>query len=275
MKKMTGVLLLSFLTGCTSLPTKEELASLDYGSCPRSHEAKIRESFQSSLLVAYAGEPIIWSPRKYWYKAPPLEGGKLYVGYLVPVMVEQTRGAPLTAGKQLYGLLFRDNELVKKLDPMQMRSLAISEAIGPLPKDERGWKVGHSQSTDNQSIVEWVLPEETVQNWSELITVQYLHRVPMNMTPEKLAKDTAEALRKSCADVSLNILASSQMGVLYERKTASCAPMRDEYTIGKLIRGPRSMISVSYAKTAVMGDAEKMKWTEIVGQTELGGDCPK
>ena len=213
------------------------------------------------------------SARKYWYKAPPIEGGKLYAGYLVLVMAEQTRGNAQFMGKQLYGFLFKDDELVKTFNPIQMRSLGTRESVGPLPKDERNWKVGHSASHDNQLIEEWVLPEETVQNWSELISVQIFSNVPLHMTPEKIAAGAAELHKKSCADVSQKVLASSQTELLYEQKTANCAPFRDEYSIRKAIRGPRTMTEVSYATTTVMNDAEKKKWTEIIGRVKLLNEC--
>src|SRR5713101_8435489 len=149
-----ATLLLSFLPACTTLgpPTKEELRALDYGTCPRNYEAKINEDFKSS---ANSGELIIWSPQKFWYKAPPLEGGKLYAGYLIPVMVEQTRGSTPTAEMRLYGFLFKDDELVKKLNPTQMSRFGIQEDVGPIPKDERDWKEGYSTSNAAQLLVEY------------------------------------------------------------------------------------------------------------------------
>ena len=260
------ILLFSFLAGCVTPPTKEELAALDYGACPRNYEVKIKEHFQSGLLAANSGEPIIWSPQKYWYKAAPLDGGKLYEGYLVVVMADRTRGNPQFLGKQLYGFLFKDDELVKKFNPMQMYSIGTQEAVGPIPKDERDWKKGRSDSNAARLLVEYVLPGENVQNWSELISLQVFRNVPLNMTPKKLATGTAELLKKKkpgCADVSQKVLAYSQTELLYEQALVNCAPMRDEYSIRKIIRGPRAMIDVSYAKTTVMNDAEKKKWPDF------------
>jgi hypothetical protein len=261
------------VAGCATPPNKEELAALDYGACPQNYEAKIKERFQSGVLVAYSGEPIIWPPQRYWYKAPPIEGSKLYAGYLVVVMVDQKRGSPQLQGKQLYGFLFKDDELVKKLDPMQMYSLGTQEAVGPIPKDERDWKVGHSAHNKNQLIEEWVLPGETVQNWSELISLQIYRNVSLEVTPEKVVAIAAQLHKKTCSDVSQKAHSSSPTELLYEQTTRNCAPIRDEYSIRKTIRGPRTMTEVSYAKTTVMNDAEKKKWTEIVGRAKFLNEC--
>ncbi len=276
-KSLLTVSLVAMLSvGCVTPPPNEEIANLDYGSCPSNYETKIKENFQSRLIVVYLGEPIIWPPQRYWFKESPLLGGKLYAGFLVPVTVEQKhRLEPRMNGKQLYGFIFKDNELVKTLDPMRTDSISISESTGPLPKDERDWKVGHSTSNDARSITEWVLPGETVQNWSELITLQSFSNVSMNLTPEKLARDVAEGHKKNCTNVSLKILTSSLTEVLYERVATNCAPLRDEYAIGKYIRGPRTMSSIFYTKTSALNETEKKKWTGIVERVKLMNECQK
>ncbi len=268
-------LLLSFLAGCATPPTKEELAALDYGACPRNYEKVIKERFQSGLLSAYAGEPIIWPPRQYWYK-DPFAGGTLHAGYLVPVMAELTRGNQLFLGKQLYGFLFKNDELVREINPNIMRSLSIPERVGPFPKDERDWKEGHSSKGANPLILEYVLPGETVQNWSELVTVQIISGVSLNVSAAKFVADMADqhkSRKPGCATVSQKILASTPTEVLYKQALVKCAPFRDEYSIRKAIRGPRSLTEVSYSKTTAMSDFDERKWVEIVGRTTSINEC--
>jgi hypothetical protein len=36
--------------------------------------------------------------------------------------------------------------------------------------DGRGWTVGHQQRNGSQSLTEYVLPGQTVENWRELVT---------------------------------------------------------------------------------------------------------
>ncbi len=266
------ILLLSFLAGCAMSPTKQKLATLDYGACPRNYEAKIKEHFQSGLLFAYSGEPIIWPPQKFWYKSPPLGGGKLNTGYLVIVMVDQTGGRFQSRGKRLYGFLFRGDKIVKKWNPMEMDRLPTSEGVRPMPKDERDWKEGYSKETAVRVLKEYVLPGETVHNWSELITFIIFRNVSLDTTPQKLVTG-AEIQKKRCANVSKKVLASSQTELLFEQTLVNCAPMPNEYSIRKLIRGPRTIIEVSYSKKTVMKDAEKKKWTKIIGRAKFPNDC--
>ena len=235
----------------------------------------IKDRFQGGLLTAYAGEPIIWPPRQYWYR-DPFAGSTLHAGYLVPVMAEQTRGNQLFLGKRLYGFLFRNDELVREINPNIMRSLNVPERVGPFPKDERNWKVGHSSKGSNPLVIEYVLPGETVQNWSELVTVQIVSGVSLDVSAAGFVADMADRNKSGkpgCATVSQQILESTPTEVLYEQTLAGCAPFRDEYSIRKAIRGPRTLTEVSYSRTTAMSDAEKRKWVEIVGRTTSMNAC--
>lgn len=278
--------LLFFVSGCAAPPSKEDLAALDYGACPRNYESKIKEEFKSGVLTAYSDELVIWPPQKFWFRTPLTEGSKLIAGYLVPVMAEQRRGINVALqGRQLYALLFKDDQLVRKLELAIFwqgihQTSRIHETVGPLPRDEREWKLGHSRDGAKQQLVEFVLPGETVQAWSELITVHIVPHVPIAVTPERFVATTIELHKtkkpgSGCAVVSQQTLASTQTELLYEETLANCAPLRDEYSIRKALRGPQSMTVISYSKTTSMTDAEKKKWAEIVGRTAFLNECQR
>src|SRR5262245_63286020 len=50
---------------------------------------------------------------------------------------------------------------------------AITPANAQTPGfDGRGWAVGHRQNNDLQTLTEYVLPGQNVENWRELVTSQ-------------------------------------------------------------------------------------------------------
>ncbi len=278
MKILTILFAVMLTAGCAP-PTKEEIANLDYGSCPTTHIEKIKAHYQSSLLTAYEGVPVIWPPQKFWYKTPVhtnnlLDSGKLYAGYLVLVMANKTGGlSAYPFGNHIYGFLFKDDELVKLISPEFMAGPPTMSNVGPLPMDKRDWKIGYSSDKGNQSIMEWVLPGESVQNWSELITLQTFSRVPTNVTPEYLAKSRESSYKKSCTKVTQTTLSTTRTETMVELATSECAPARDEYHIEKFIRGPYTIHRVAYSKTAPFNDAEREKWTALIKRATFVGDC--
>ena len=262
-----------FISGCTTMPTKEEIANLDYGSCPTGYKEKIKSHFEGGLLVAYSGDPIIWPPRKQWYKESPLKGGKLLAGYLVPVTANMTRGAPQLLGHREYGFLFKNGEVITKLEPLQMQYLNLYDAVGPIPKDDRKWKKGHSTVNKKQVIIEWVPPGETVQNWSELVTMHIIRNTSRTLTPLKLAEITKEEFKKTCANVTQKIISITTNSALIERTTTSCAPARDEYSIIKIVNGLRSTTLITYASTSQFSKADREKWIKLVDNAQLMNEC--
>lgn len=267
---------LFFLAGCASLPSKEEITNLDYGTCPQNYEATIKEQFKGKLLTRYSDELNIWPPQKHWYRTSPIKGNRLLAGYLVPVIAEQTFGPNPSAGKQLYGFIFFNDQMIESINPVFMQDHSIKEAVGPIPRDEREWQVGYSNTEGNQVILEYVIAGETVQNWSELVTMQVISNVSPAYSADKFVTDIAnqhKSKNPGCTTVSHKILASTPTEILYEQELADCAPYRDEYSIRKAIRGPRTLTEVSYSKTTALSDNEKRKWAEIVGRTTFLNEC--
>jgi hypothetical protein len=264
------------LTACVTPPSQEDVKALDYGACPRNYADKVKETFRGGLITRYSGEPVIWAPQQFWYKTPPLEGGRLLAGHLVLASANQFFGPQPTAGWQLYGFLFRNDELIYKLSPQQMESLRLKEAVGPFPKDERDWKEGHKTHDQRQMLIEYVPPGQSVQSWSELVSVQIVFDVRLDLDAERfvsLIMANHKSKQPGCQTVSHKVLGSTLTEVLYEQSLVGCAPLRDEYSIRKVIRGPRAMTEVSYARTSPLTDADKDKWQRIVGRTALMNEC--
>jgi hypothetical protein len=193
-------------------------------------------------------------------------------------MAELTRGNPNFIGRQLYGFMFKNEEMVKEINPNSMRGVRISESIGPFPKDEREWKEGHATKDTNPLTIEYVIPGETVQNWSELITVQILSNVSLNIDAARFVAAVEKQHRSKkpgCAVITQRVLSSTPTSVMYEQSLVNCAPFRDEYSIRKVIRGPLAMSEVSYSKTSELTGEEKKKWSEIVAKTDVMSECSK
>lgn len=273
---------LILVSGCATPPTMEERAKLDYGSCPSTHVEKIKSHFQSNVLTAYEGEPVIWPPQKFSYTNPPInlsnlaEGGKLQAGYLVLVMANKTRGFNNTDyphGKHIYGFIFKNDELVRVVSPASIAGHRTKSDVGPLPVDEKDWKIGFSEEKGNQAIVEWVRDGQSVQNWSELITLQTFFRVTPNVTPGFIAKNRESSYKTRCARVTQTTLSVSETEAIIELATAECAPNRDEYHIEKYIRGPYTLHRVAYSKTAPLSNTERERWTALIKKAAFVGDC--
>lgn len=280
-KDRSIVLLFFFITlmnigGCaslqTTLPTQQEISSLDYGACPTDYEEKIKTYLKKDYLHSYSDQYHITPPRKFWYKAPLLQGGGLYSGYLVLAGV-YVRLPWL--GEQTYGFLFKNNEIVKVISQDDLKTFSFNaDKVINLPKDERGWEVGNSGSGQSHMIIEWVLPGETVNKWSELITLQTFLGVQTRMEPEKIMLDAKESTLKKCPNAKWQVITKKSDEILYEWRTTNCTNFDNQHEIAKILKGFGAMHIVHYVKKGPeMDENDHKKWMDIIEKVKVASDC--
>ena len=114
---MAGVL----LSGCATMPTREQIANIDYGS-PISidYEQAIKQYCSNVLFDPYSAVYEFSSPQQYWLKEAPLMGGRLLSGYIVFVNINAKNRMGGYTGTKRWGFLFRDNSIIKAIDPEEM-----------------------------------------------------------------------------------------------------------------------------------------------------------
>lgn len=77
---------------------------------------------------------------------------------------------------------------------------ALAEPIGEtlIVGSPPGYKIGYRDNKNGQTTTEWVPATETVENWSEMVTVQIFHE--FNMTPNSFMFNVERHWRTACPD---------------------------------------------------------------------------
>ena len=113
--------------------------------------------------------------------------------------------------------------------------------------DKPRWKIGFQQETGTSTITEFVSGNETVENWTELITVKFL-REQRNITPQQYASFIERNIRSAYGDkVQTDILRFSDSDIVLEYKVSGQAGAQDEHTIMRIFRGNASYGFAMYA----------------------------
>src|SRR5262245_37224805 len=85
--------------------------------------------------------------------------------------------------------------------------------------DGRGWAVGHRQSNGTQTLIEFVLPGQNVENWRELVTSQVFSRaVPLASFVERLRA----SLSQGCPSLVWNVIRQEEKTLIYEWRDSGC-----------------------------------------------------
>jgi hypothetical protein len=128
MKKLFYLFILAIMTiGCTTMPTKQEIARLDYGApLTIDYEPVIKQYIKQNFKKFYTApeqDPKyeFCAPEKRWVKRPALLeekfDEKLTAGYLVFAYISLKNKNGVYVVRDRWGFLFRNNELFRIYSP--------------------------------------------------------------------------------------------------------------------------------------------------------------
>lgn len=121
-----------------------------------------------------------------------------------------------------------------------------------------GWKIGFQQSAGNGYIIELVTGNETVKNWTELITVQFLPTLK-HLSSGQYAAFVEKHYKDTYGDKArVNILRNSVSDALVEYRVVGQPGTKDEHTLTRIIKGSASLILVHYAAKPVMAPDKRV-----------------
>ncbi len=131
------------------------------------------------------------------------------------------------------------------------------------------WQLGFTDS-QNGLLKEYVLAGETVDNWSELITVQRFSN-PNGARVQDYAAQFKAALEKSVAgNLRFQILTEDAKNLFYEFEVTDDAVHPDQYETGRIESEGGEIWFVHYAiKVPEIDKSEKDAWLNIMSTDDL------
>jgi hypothetical protein len=149
--------------------------------------------------------------------------------------------------------------------------------------DERQWIVGNERTGNNRSIIEYILKGETIDEWTELVTVNTIY-TPMGkeikMSPRQiLMKSTIDRLRAQHPTLKWNIIEESEKSILYEWTIASESTIiegksfdYDEHEIARIMIGKDIHFFHYATKDVPILPDVRQKWLRIISSASLVPD---
>ena len=143
--------------------------------------------------------------------------------------------------------------------------LPYPEIVDPGSPDGRTWVLGYTQDLGVKALSEFVLPGETVENWTELVTVQSWNKQRSNFPPPETAMNLKkEQLMRICPTIRWNVIERREGSLLYEWRIENCPPQPDQLEIARWFEGKWNRFRLAYAakgKEFPPGKrAELIKW---------------
>jgi hypothetical protein len=139
-----------------------------------------------------------------------------------------------------------------------------------LPLDGRQWKVGYKAEDRAQVIFEYVLQGETVENWTELVTIQSFDKQYIKFPPPETAMNLLkERMVQRCPTVEWNVNERTKESILYEWRIKNCPPNPDQMEIARLIEGKWNRYRVAYAtKVSELPQRKRTDWIKSLREAK-------
>jgi len=174
-----------------------------------------------------------------------------------------------------YGFMaidFVDRQVVATVDRRGLteETLRARELVSVV-HDGRDWRIGHRQVDCIQVNTEYVLPDESVQDWDELLTVQRLIGLGERGIPLADIVDRMRIGFEIEAPVGeWRILRRGEREIVYEFTVPSDDRHAPQHEVGRMVLGDHDIHRVAYVrKGETMTDRERDKWIEVLDRSEL------
>lgn len=153
-----------------------------------------------------------------------------------------------------------------------MTSFAIqSEEKLFLPLDGRKWNIGYQAKNDEGSIIELILQNEEIQDWTELFTIQHFKNISISgeeyvknlekTSREKVKKPQSLKFQLIEAD-PVNLFESSFIFDRSDKKAYSIIGY-DEFNLGRVLKGETDLYYIRYStKDKELFEANKEDWVD-------------
>ncbi len=136
--------------------------------------------------------------------------------------------------------------------------------------DKRTWKVGHQSSKGDQTMVEFVLENESVGNWSELVTTQLFAGLQEKMSVAEYVAAMHKSIGERCPKVKWNTIRSGDTDAVYEWSVSACSGVADQSEIARVFKGLEGIHIVHYAmRKPDMPAASRKEWLGLLERARL------
>ena len=141
----------------------------------------------------------------------------------------------------------------------------------PVKNTGEKWKLGFQNRVkfSNTNIREFVPNNETINNWSKLLTIQFIEKEPQEYDLEASMNSRKSDVSKICQNLKWDILEKSQNTIIYEMYASSCQNMTSQHVLGRMIKGNNGLHLVLYTEKMKIDTKTREQWLENLKKSEV------
>ncbi len=176
----------------------------------------------------------------------------------------------------LYGFMsveFEDQQVYAILDWRRGEQVGLPPAEGILwPLDPRDWAVGYRARTRNGDMLEYTPPGQTVQDWSQMATVQSIvvGAGGGGPTVQQFLGHMQKSLQQLHPGVQWRVIQTGKTEALYEWSIPAGRGQPAQHEVARLIQGRDGLYRIAcVAKVPKLSSQLRTKWIQLLEQATL------
>lgn len=143
--------------------------------------------------------------------------------------------------------------------------LSNDKTFGTINFDGRPWKLGYKGENKNQNITEYVLENETVNNWSELHTIQHLENPSSPFMIQDIVDSVKFKLKLNCPELEWKIISDKQDNIIYEWNHKECNGLPAQHELSRVFLNGNKVSIIRYTFNGIeMPKATYNLWLNIL-----------
>lgn len=136
--------------------------------------------------------------------------------------------------------------------------------------DPKDWEVGFNQKTETGYIVEFVPKGQTVENWNELITLNFFPGLEKRVDCDEFAEGFVDQLKESDPKIKVTVIKAEEDNTIFEWSVNGSTKNPDQDELDRVIRGKQGLHMVHYVKKCKsFTEAERIKWLKFLDSATL------
>ena len=139
------------------------------------------------------------------------------------------------------------------------------------PAEFLKWKVGNSQQNEAQAITEFVPKEETVENWSKMLTIQSVSKANSSWrSAERFMNLLKDSIAKKCPRVIWSVIEKTKRDILFEWRVENCPQNADQHQVQRLLDGKWNGFNIAYVrKVTELPPDEREQWLKVLRESKI------
>ena len=136
--------------------------------------------------------------------------------------------------------------------------------------DDRLWKLGWSQNQGDAVYEEYVVNEESVENWSELVTIQFFPGLQKQTSPDIFESSQKANLLSVCPETKWESVSQSDNDRIWKWSIKGCQGQPDQSEIARLKMTDEGFHVWHYAiKESPMSHEKETLWLAKLKSIEI------